>query len=215
MKEKVVIVIFVMCLIAVSGCVNQPIQLDGVEINEYQGQKLSSVNDFMENSIEGPQHVPIENYKLEITGLVGNPQSLTYGEVLNRQKYSKVTTLYCVEGWSATIFWEGVLVKDLLYEAFPTSEANTVIFHAYDGYTTSLPLDYILDNDIMLAYRMNNVTLPPERGYPFQLVAEDKWGYKWIKWVTKIELGNDPEYKGYWESRGYNNDGDVNGPIFE
>lgn len=44
-------------------------------------------------------------------------------------------------------------------------EANTVIFHAYDGYTTSLPLDYIIDNNIMLAYKMNDVTLLPERGF--------------------------------------------------
>ena len=38
--------------------------------------------------------------------------------------------------------------------------------------------------------KMNNVTIPPERGFPFMLVAESKWGYKWIKWVTKIEVSN-------------------------
>jgi Sulfite oxidase and related enzymes len=42
------------------------------------------------------------------------------------------------------------------------------------------------------------------------LVAEQKWGYKWIKWITKIELSNDPNYKGYWESRGYSNGGNLN-----
>ena len=55
---------------------------------------------------------------------------------------------------------------------------------------------------------MNNVTIPPEYGFPFQLVAESKWGYKWIKWVTKIEVSNDTNYTGYWESRGYTNGGD-------
>ena len=63
----------------------------------------------------------------------------------------------------------------------------------------------------MIAYKMNNVILPPERGFPFQLVAEQKWGYKWIKWITKIELSNNTNYKGFWESRGYNNDGNLNG----
>ena len=58
------------------------------------------------------------------------------------------------------------------------------------------------------------VELPPERGFPFEVVAESKWGYKWVKWVTKIELSGDPNYRGYWESRGYNNDGDLSGPIF-
>jgi DMSO/TMAO reductase YedYZ molybdopterin-dependent catalytic subunit len=56
---------------------------------------------------------------------------------------------------------------------------------------------------------MNGVTLPAERGFPFELVAEDKWGYKWIKWVSEIELTDDAGYKGYWESRGYSNSGDL------
>jgi DMSO/TMAO reductase YedYZ molybdopterin-dependent catalytic subunit len=66
-----------------------------------------------------------------------------------------------------------------------------------------------MDKDIMLAYKMNGVTLLPERGFPFELVAENKWGYKWIKWVDKIELSADESYRGYWESRGYSNDGDL------
>ena len=84
-----------------------------------------------------------------------------------------------------------------------------MIFTAHDGYTTSFPLEYLINNDIILAYRMNNVTLPAERGYPFQLVAEDKWGYKWIKWIEKIELSDDPNYRGYWEQRGYSNSADL------
>jgi len=62
---------------------------------------------------------------------------------------------------------------------------------------------------ILLAYKMNGVVLPPERGAPFQLVAESKWGYKWIKWTTRIELSDDADYEGYWESRGYSNDADL------
>jgi len=62
---------------------------------------------------------------------------------------------------------------------------------------------------------MNGLTLSAERGFPFQVVAESKWGYKWVKWVTEIELSVDEHYRGYWESRGYNNNGDQAGPIFE
>ena len=65
-----------------------------------------------------------------------------------------------------------------------------------------------------MASKMNGVVLPPERGFPFQLVAEQKWGYKWIKWITKIELSSDTNYKGFWESRGYNDNGDLNGSKF-
>jgi len=190
-------------------------QLPATEIREYEGQDLSSINDFRENSIAGPQVVSLDDYTLEITGLVERPLSLAYDEVLDHPHYEKVVTLYCVEGWDATILWEGVLIEDLLEQAGMQNGAVTVIFHAVDGYTSSLPLDFVRQNDIMLAYRMNGVTLPPERGFPFQVVAESKWGYKWVKWVNEIELSADADYRGFWENYGYNNDGDVEGPIFE
>ena len=190
-------------------------ELESVEVREYEGEKLSSINDFRENSIKGPQYVDRENYQLEITGLVDKPASYAYDEVIKDYKnYEKVVRLNCVEGWAVNILWEGVLVRDVLEQAKPLPEAKTVIFHAYDGYTTSFPLDYIMNNDILMAYKMNDVTLPPERGFPFQLVAESKWGYKWVKWITKIELSDDINYKGYWESRGYSNEGDLDKGFF-
>ena len=191
-------------------------ELEGVEVREYQGEKLSSINDFRENSIKGPQQVNIENYNLEITGLVERPISYSYEEVMkDYDNYKKVVRLNCVEGWAANILWEGVLVRDLLEQAKPTPEARTVIFHAHDGYTTSFPIEYITGNDILMAHKMNEVTLPPERGFPFQLVAESKWGYKWVKWITKIELSDDVNYKGYWESRGYSNEADLDKGFFD
>ncbi len=184
--------------------------LAAVEVRSYQGTDLSSVNDFRENSIRGPQHVNISEYRLTVTGLTNTTDRYTYSEVVGRYPhYTKVVTLFCVEGWDATILWEGILVRDLIQHAMPDPRANTVVFTARDGYTTSFPLDYLMDRDILMAYRMNNVTLPAERGYPFQLVAEDKWGYKWVKWIEKIELTDDPTYRGYWEQRGYSNIGDL------
>jgi len=210
-----------MLSIAMSGCgtgssMDKAEELEPVEIRDYEGEKLSSVNDFRENSIEGPQQVEIEGYRLEIAGLVENPESYTYDEALDsHQHYQKVVTLTCVEGWSATILWEGLLVRELLEESNPLPDAKVVIFHAYDGYTTSLPLDYIMNNGIIMAYKMNEITLPAERGFPFQLVAESKWGYKWIKWITRIELSDDEDYLGYWESRGYSNTADLDKGFFE
>jgi DMSO/TMAO reductase YedYZ molybdopterin-dependent catalytic subunit len=188
----------------------QPIVLSGVEIKEYQGEKLGSINDFRENSIKGTQYVDKNSYKLEITGLVSSPKSYSYDDILNLPHYQKVTTINCVEGWSVKALWEGVLVKDILKNITIKPEAKTIIFYAADGYSTSFPLDYILNNNIIMASKINGVVLPPERGFPFQLVAEQKWGYKWIKWITKIELSSDTNYKGFWESRGYNNAGDLN-----
>jgi DMSO/TMAO reductase YedYZ molybdopterin-dependent catalytic subunit len=176
------------------------------EIRNYEGQDLSSIGDFRENSISGPQNINPTTYRLQITGLVNHTVEYTYDDVLTHfQKYQKVVTLYCVEGWSVKILWEGFLVADLLKDAGVSPNAVAIIFHAYDGYTTSLPLDYITNNKIMIAYRMNDVTLPPERGFPFQLVAESQYGYKWIKWITNIELTANPDYKGTYERAGYPN----------
>ena len=191
-------------------------ELDEVELRKYQGETLSSIYDFRENSIKGPQYVSREKYRLIVTGLVNNSYNLTYDEILNSFNISKkVITLFCVEGWEVNILWEGIKVEDLIEIADVSSEANTIIFYAYDGYSTSFPIDYITDNDIIMAYKMNNVTIPPERGFPFQLVAESKWGYKWIKWITTIELSDNTNYRGYWESRGYSNNADLDKSFFE
>jgi DMSO/TMAO reductase YedYZ molybdopterin-dependent catalytic subunit len=209
MAGKVALVLIAAVVLVAIYFYSQPKRLDYVEVSEYQGEKLGSINDFRENSIKGPQYVDIENYTLVIDGLVDREKTYTYDEVLDHQNYEKVVTLNCVEGWSVKILWEGVLLKGLLDEAGTRPEANTVIFHSYDGYSTSLPLDYIIDNNILLAYKMNGLTLPPERGFPFQVVAESKLGYKWAKWITGIELSDDANYTGYWESRGFSNEADV------
>jgi len=195
---------------------DKPIELPSAEVREYEGEKLSSVNDFRENSIRGVQRVDEDAYRLEITGLVGNPGSYTYDEVVGgHQQFQKVVTLDCVEGWSVNILWEGVRLRDLIDEAQPSPDARVLIFHAADGYTSSLPIEYFRDKDIIMAFKMNDVTIPPERGFPFVLVAESKWGYKWVKWITGIEFSSDVSYKGYWEDRGYSNDGDLDKDFFQ
>jgi DMSO/TMAO reductase YedYZ molybdopterin-dependent catalytic subunit len=186
-----------------------------VEIRQYQGQDLSAISDILETDISGPQQVSLDTYRLKVSGLVSTPLELTYDQVLGYEHVSKVVTLHCVEGWDATLLWEGVRIEDILAAAGVQDGAPVVIFHAVDGYTSSLPLAYVQDNDILLAYNINGLPLPAEEGFPFQVVAESKWGYKWVKWVDGIELSSDTSYRGYWESRGYDNNGDGAGPMFE
>lgn len=184
----------------------QPKMLYPGEIRDYQGQNLASIADVKENAIRGTQYLNDSSYRLVITGLVNKTVEYSYNQVISEfQKYQKVVNIYCVEGWNATILWEGFLVTDLLKESGVNSTAVGAIFYASDGYSTELPLDYITNHNIIIAYKMNGLTIPPERGYPFQLVAESQYGYKWIKWITKIELTDNPDYLGYWESRGYPN----------
>ncbi len=219
--------IFMLFLIVLfqTGCGGQdqddPGSVDGVskstesryselEIRDYQGTRLDPSVGPRDNSISGIQEVDIASYTLKITGLVNQETTLKYDEVLALPSYEKLITLYCVEGWDATVLWKGVLLKDIIDIAAADVKADTVIFHCVDGYTTSLPLADILENNMIFAYSSNDITLPASLGFPFIVIAEDKLGYKWARWVNEIELSSDTEYRGYWEQRGYSNEADLN-----
>lgn len=107
----------------VAGNMDKVEDLKPVEVREYEGERLSSVDDFRENSIKGPQQVDTGNYRLNISGLVENPRSYAYDEVIsNHQHYRKVVTLNCVEGWSVNILWEGVLVAQSMGGITPVAQ---------------------------------------------------------------------------------------------
>jgi DMSO/TMAO reductase YedYZ molybdopterin-dependent catalytic subunit len=210
-----IILLAILGLAAANGCSSSEEAREVREIREYQGQQLSSINDLRENSVKGAQNVVLETYSLSVTGLVGKPLSYTYDEVLNQfNQVKKVADLHCVEGWSVTLLFEGIPFRDLLEKSSPLPTARVVIFHSVDGFTTSLPLDYFQNNDIIMAFQINGLTLRPENGFPFQLVAEGKWGYKWAKWISGIELSDDVDYRGFWESRGYSNTGNLEESFF-
>ena len=131
---------------------------------------------------------------------------MSYEELLALPAYAEEAYMPCVEGWGFDAKWTGFRVVDLLNLSGLKPGASYVVFYSSDGYSTGLPLDYLSVNKILLAYGINDVTLPHERGFPFQLVAKSRYGYKWGKWITRIEVV-DTEARGYWESRGYSNSG--------
>ncbi len=208
-----VIVVVAVMFVAIFIRPPTPKILYSEEIRDYQGENLSSISGMVDNSIKGPQNINVSTYRLEVMGLVNQTTYFTYDQVLGMfQSYQKVVTLHCVDGWSVNILWQGFLVSDLLKAAGADPAATTVIFYAADGYSTALPIDYLTSNNILIAYKMNGITLPPERGFPLQLVAESQYGYKWIKWITKIEVSGDSSYLGYWESHGYANNATIPKP---
>lgn len=187
-----------------------------VEATEYQGKKLTPIKDQLNNAVKGTQNIDKATYKLTVDGLVDNPLTLSYADLQAYPQISKLTDLNCVEGWDFTAKWTGPALTAIFNEAQVKPEAKIAIFDCADvsGFT-SLDLSYINEKNIIIALKLNDVTLPADRGFPFQVVAESKYGYKWAKWVTRIELSSNTNFRGYWESAGYNNNADAMGPANE
>ena len=160
------------------------------------------------NAISGTQHLDKETLRLNVTGLVRKDLSFSYQDLLELPAYAEQAYMPCVEGWGFDAKWTGFRVSDLLNMSGLLPQASYVVFYSADGYSTGLPLDYLRENQILLAYGINDITLPAERGFPLQLVAKSRYGYKWAKWITSIEVV-DSEVRGYWESRGYSNSAKV------
>jgi DMSO/TMAO reductase YedYZ molybdopterin-dependent catalytic subunit len=169
------------------------------------------------NALNGTQNIDQASYQLTVDGLVEHPLTLSYADLQAYPQISQLMDLNCVEGWNFTAKWTGPMLSAIFSDAKVKPEAKIVIFHTTDvpqGYS-SLDLSYINDNKIIIALKDNDLTLPPERGFPFQVVAMNKFGYKWAKWVTHIELSSDTNFRGFWEGYGYNNNADINGPAFD
>ena len=165
------------------------------EIRQYQGVKLSPFDREYDNSIKGPQKVDPKSYRLTIEGLVQKPLSLTYEQVLKLPHVKRVVNLPCVEGWDERLLFEGVLITDLLALAEPKAGVRYAAFFAADGYSSALPLEYLKKSKALLGFKINGRTLNAERGFPFQVVAEHKLGYKWVKWVSGIRLLDKPSFR--------------------
>ena len=188
-----------------------------VEATEFQGVELTPISQQDNNALKGTQTIDRDTYRLVVDGLVDRQLSLSYADLQAYAQESWLMDLNCVEGWSFTAKWTGPSLAAILDAAGVDPAGVIVIFHTADvpeGYT-SLNLDYIRQNNILLALKLNDITLPADRGFPFQVVAKDKYGYKWAKWVTRIEVSADTSFRGFWERGGYNNNADINGPAFQ
>ena len=200
MKHVGLLLLVLVLLLA--GCIAQETEQETVS------DEITPIGDFFVLDLGVQPEINIEEWRLEVTGLVENPLSLTYDEILAMPQVTQITYLYCMPGYEGTGEWTGVPLLYVLEKAGYSDETVSVVFHAADEYSSSIPLEKALLEDTNLAYKMNGMTLPEEHGYPLRLVVPDKVGYKWVKWVVKIELV-DYLHEGYWESRGYSNIGNA------
>jgi len=149
-----------------------------------------------------------ENWRLRVLGAVENPQvfALEQFHALPQQDFT--SDIHCVTAWSRfDNHWRGVSSRTLLDLVKPKSEARHVLFHAYDGYTTNVTLPVFADDNVLLAHSWEGMPIPREHGGPVRVVIPDWYFWKSAKWVTRIEFAAE-DRPGFWEVRGYHNEGD-------
>jgi DMSO/TMAO reductase YedYZ molybdopterin-dependent catalytic subunit len=146
-------------------------------------------------------------WRLRVDGLVEQPLSLTYEELLALPRAEQVSDFHCVTGWSVqNVRWAGVRFRDVLAQARPRSHARMLTFvSAERPYVDTLTLEQAELADAMLAYEMDGKPLRREHGAPVRVVIPEMYGYKNVKWVERITVGADAG-PGYWEQRGYDVD---------
>ncbi len=149
-----------------------------------------------------------ETWSFRVFGLVEEPLTLTYKEFMALPKVMVVADFHCVTTWSKlNNRWEGVAFKEVMKLIRPKPGARFVMVHCDGGYTTNLPLDLLMDDDVLFAYRHNGKPLAPEHGWPLRLVVPKRYGWKSAKWVRGLEF-MEKDRRGFWEERGYHNDAD-------
>ena len=147
--------------------------------------------------------VDIKSYRLTINGLVEKELSLTYDELLKMDRVIYVKGFHCVTGWSIeNVKWEGIPMKSIAQKSKVKKEAKWILFSCLDGYTTVVPIEDGLNEDSILALKINDKFLSIEQGFPLRPFIPHLYGWKSAKWLCGITFLKDYE-DGYWEEYGY------------
>ena len=149
-----------------------------------------------------------ENWRLQVMGLVDNPVALTLPQFMALPRQAFTSDIHCVTSWSRyDNHWQGVSSKTLLGLVRPKAEAKHLVFHSYDSYTTNVRMEVFADDNVLLAHSWEDKPLPREHGGPVRVVIPDWYFWKSAKGVTRMVF-LDRDRPGFWEVRGYHNEGD-------
>src|ERR1700730_15868388 len=160
---------------------------------------------------EQPQ-VPLDKVKLEGGGLGENPFTLNWEQLLALPQVDDVSDFHCVTTWSRyDNHWRGVRFATLAELAIPTANARFVACTGHDfmpgssiPYTTNVPLERAVEDDVLLVHTWEGKPLPREHGGPCRMITPKLYAWKGTKWIRKIEFLA-ADRRGFWEVRGYSN----------
>ena len=152
--------------------------------------------------------VNLDTWDLRIFGLVEHPLGLSYQELLALPRTQVQADIHCVTHWTVLeSTWEGIAFKDVLPLVRPRAEAQFVMAHCEQGFTTSLPLAVLMDDDVLLCAKRNGQDLTGEHGWPLRLFVPKKYFWKSAKWLRGLEFMAEDRL-GFWEQAGYHNGAD-------
>jgi DMSO/TMAO reductase YedYZ molybdopterin-dependent catalytic subunit len=152
--------------------------------------------------------LPPSRWSLTLNGLVERPTVLTWDQFNALPQIEDVSDFHCVTTWSKyDCHWSGVAFTTLYELVQPKAEARFVYFTSFDGYSTNLPLDQCLDDDVLVATGFEGKPVPREHGGPARVIVPKIYAWKGAKFVKGIEFLAEDRL-GYWEVRGYSNTAD-------
>lgn len=149
-----------------------------------------------------PQVNP-RDWRLTVDGACESSVTLTWEDFQAMEQVEDVSDFHCVTTWSRMdLRWRGVRFADLAALAVPTEKARYVMCHAYDGYSTNLPLVEALKPDVLLVHTVDGGPLPRDHGGPVRMITPQLYAWKGAKWINRIEF-MERDKAGFWEERGY------------
>lgn len=156
--------------------------------------------------------IDMSTWRLDVGGLVERPLSLSWDDLLALPQVDDVSDFHCVTTWSRyDNHWRGVRFRTLAELAVPKESAAFVFCTGYDRlpgsdipYTTNLPLERAVEDDVLLVHTWEGRPLPHEHGGPLRMITPKLYAWKGTKWIRRIEF-LDRNQRGFWELRGYSN----------
>lgn len=141
-------------------------------------------------------------WDLVVEGEVEHTLRLAWRDVLTLPQVERTLDLHGATGWTARgLRFEGVPLSALTAACAPRGSARFLMARDREGYSAALPLELLDVHDVLLATALDGRPLAPERGGPLRLLVPERYAWKSVKWLRRLEfLANDEP--GFWESRG-------------
>jgi DMSO/TMAO reductase YedYZ molybdopterin-dependent catalytic subunit len=176
------------------------------ELRLPRGQRL--VTDWPVLDLGIQPEVPTAAWTLTVDGLVEEPLAWNWDQYMAQPQFEDVSDIHCVTAWSRyDNLWQGVSTQHIIDLVKPKVDANHVILHGFDGYTTNVTLAAFAADDALIAHSWEGEKLTRQHGGPVRAIIPQYYLWKSAKWVSRLEFV-DADQPGFWEVRGYHNEGD-------